>query len=51
MINWSNRSLKDGIAIISRMSTGTTHQTTSISVLCVVFDGVGLAPALKRTIT
>ncbi len=35
----------------TRMSTGTTVQTTSIRVLCVVFEGVGLARALNRTIT
>ena len=33
------------------MSTGTTVQTTSIRVLCVVREGTGLARALNRTIT
>ena len=43
--------MNDGTAIATRMMTGTSVQTTSISVLWVVLDGVGLALALKRTIT
>ena len=35
----------------SRMITGTTVQTTSISVLCAVRDGLGLRFSLKRKIT
>ncbi len=35
----------------TRMRIGTTVQITSISVLCEVFDGTGLALALKRTMT
>ena len=36
-----------GIAIVTRMSTGTTVQSTSIVVLCVVRDGVGLAARIE----
>ena len=43
--------MNDGTAIATRMMTGTSVQATSSSVLCVVRDGVGLARALKRTIT
>ncbi len=39
------------MAIATRISTGTTVHTTSSGVLWVVFDGVGLARALNRTIT
>ena len=46
-----NKSRNDGIAITTRMTTGTTVQMISISVLWVVRDGVGLARALKRTMT
>ena len=35
----------------TRMITGTIVQATSISVLCVVFEGVGLAFSLNRQIT
>ena len=31
-------------------STGTSVQTTSISTLCVVFEGTGFAPRRKRII-
>ena len=41
----------DGTAIATRITTGITVQATSISVLCVVFEGVGLALALNFTIT
>ncbi len=37
--------------MVTRISTGTTVQTTSIRVLWVVREGTGLARALKRTIT
>ena len=46
-----NRSWNDGTAIATRMMTGTSVHATSIRVLWVVRDGVGLARALKRTIT
>ena len=39
------------MAMAMRMMIGTTVQATSTAVLCVVFDGTGLALALKRTIT
>src|ERR1700738_2565099 len=51
VLSWKNRMRKDGTAIATRMTTGITVQATSISVLCVVFDGVGLALALNLTIT
>src|SRR5215216_1608837 len=47
----TNRMRNDGIAITTRMTTGSTVQATSSSVLCVVRDGVGLARALNFTIT
>ena len=33
----------------TRISTGTSVQTTSITVLCELRDGAGLAPRRKRT--
>ena len=47
MLSCRNSSWNDGTAIGTRMTTGTTVQITSISVLWVVRDGVGLARALK----
>src|SRR5207248_3254271 len=41
----------DGTAIAARMMTGMMVQRISIGVLWVVRDGVGLARALKRTMT
>ena len=38
----------EGIAITTRISTGTIVQATSSSALWVVFDGTGLARSLKR---
>src|ERR1043166_1059619 len=49
MLGCTNRMRNDGIAITTRMTTGITVQATSSSVLCVVFDGVGLAVALNLT--
>src|ERR1044072_1548812 len=49
VLSCTNRILKDGIAIAARMSTGMIVQATSISVLWVVRDGVGLAFALNFT--
>ncbi len=49
MVSWTNRRRNDGTAITTRMMTGITVQATSSSVLCVVFDGVGLAFALNFT--
>ena len=51
MLSWRNSSLNEGTAITTRITTGTTVQSTSSRVLCVVRDGIGLARALKRTIT
>ena len=39
------------MAIVTRMKTGTTVHSTSIVVLCVVRDGMGLRFSLKRHIT
>ena len=50
-VELENSSRNDGTAIATRMSTGTTVQTTSMTVLCVVREGTGLRRALKRTIT
>ncbi len=44
-----NSSRNDGTAMTTRMNTGITVQATSRSVLWVVREGTGLAPALKRT--
>ena len=44
-----NRSLNEGIAITTRMATGTIVQAISSRVLCVVREGVGLALALNLT--
>ena len=41
----------EGTAMTTRIITGTTVHTTSMSVLCVVLEGTGLARRLKRTIT
>ena len=38
----------DGIAITTKMTMGSTVQTTSNTELCVVFEGTGLAFSLKR---
>jgi len=46
---WWRSSRIEGIAIPTRISTGTSVQITSISVLCELRDGVGLAPRRKRT--
>src|SRR5689334_25025318 len=51
VLSCTNRMRNEGIAITTRINTGTTVQTTSISVLWVVRDGVGLARALNLTIT
>src|SRR6266850_1504832 len=47
----TNRIRNEGTAITTRMTTGITVQATSIRVLWVVRDGVGLARALNFTIT
>ena len=39
------------MAINTRMNTGTTVQSTSSVVLCVVLDGIGLRFSLNRHIT
>ena len=39
------------MAMATRMRIGTTVQATSSTVLCVTFEGVGLARSLKRYIT
>ena len=39
------------MAIATRISTGSTVHSTSIVVLCVVREGVGLRFSLKRHIT
>src|ERR1051325_10415815 len=49
VLSCTNRIRNDGIAITTRMITGITVQATSIRVLCVVRDGVGLAFALNFT--
>src|ERR1700752_242233 len=49
VFNCTNRMRNDGIAIPARVSTGITVQATSIIVLWVVRDGVGLAFALNFT--
>src|SRR5712672_1364369 len=46
-----NSSRNDGTAIPTRISTGMMVQATSISVLCVVLEGTGLALALNFTAT
>lgn len=46
-VNSSVRSRNDGIAMITRMITGMIVQATSITVLCVVFEGVGFAFSLN----
>ncbi len=48
---WWNRSLKEGMAIATRMKTGITVHSTSIVVLCVVREGVGFRFSLKRHMT
>ena len=44
-------SLNDGIAMMTRISTGTTVHRISITVLCEVRVGTGLRLARNRTIT
>ena len=44
-------SRKDGIAMATRMRTGTMVQATSRMVLCVVREGTGFLSSLKRKIT
>ena len=51
MLSWKNRSLNDGIAMTIRMTIGMIVHAISSNVLCVVRDGIGLARALKRTMT
>ncbi len=51
MVSWSVSTPNDGTAMITSTMMGTTVQTTSTSVLCVVVDGLGLALALKRSST
>ena len=51
MVCCRNRSWNDGTAITTRIMTGISVHATSMRVLWVVRDGVGLARALKRTIT
>src|SRR5579883_1283430 len=46
-----NNSLNDGIAIVTRISTGMSVQATSMRVLWVVREGTGLVLALNLTIT
>ncbi len=43
--------MNEGTAITSKITIGMIVHSTSTSVLCVVRDGVGLARALKRTMT
>src|SRR6188508_2719786 len=49
VLSCTNRMRNDGIAITTRMRTGMTVQATSIIVLWVVREGVGLAFALNFT--
>src|ERR1041384_4042387 len=49
VLSCTNRMRNEGIAITTRMITGMTVQATSIRVLWVVRDGVGLAFALNLT--
>ena len=51
VLSCTNRMRNEGIAITTRIITGITVQATSIMVLCVVRDGVGLARALNFSIT
>ena len=44
-------SRNDGIAMMTRISTGTTVHRISITVLCAVRLGTGLRLARNRTIT
>src|SRR3981081_3340035 len=48
--SWNSRR-NDGTAMPTRISTGMMVQATSISVLCVVLEGTGLALALNLTAT
>ncbi len=50
-VYWKYSSLKEGMAIATRISTGITVHSTSIVVLCVVRDGVGFRLSLKRHMT
>ena len=47
--SWRVSRRNEGIAITTRISTGTMVQATSSSALWVVFEGTGLAFSLKRT--
>ena len=49
-VYWWRSSRIDGMAIATRMRTGTSVQTTSIVVLCELRDGVGFALRRKRYI-
>ena len=49
MMSCSRRTRNEGIAMATRISTGTIVQATSRTVLCVVCAGTGLARSLKRT--
>jgi hypothetical protein len=42
---WRASRLIDGMAMPTRISTGTSVQITSMKVLCVVLDGTGFALA------
>ena len=44
-----NSSRNDGTAMLTRIRTGIIVHATSIAVLCVVFEGTGLAVALNFT--
>src|SRR3954453_16774904 len=47
-VYWKKSSLKEGIAIATRIRTGITVQSTSTVVLWVVREGVGFLDSLKR---
>ena len=49
MVSWSVSTANDGMAMITRMITGSAVHTTSSSVLWVKRDGTGFDLALKRT--
>src|SRR6187402_2782488 len=51
MSSCRNSSLNEGIAMATRISTGISVQATSINVLWVVLEGIGLALALNLTTT
>ena len=48
---WKYSKRNDGMAIAIRIRIGTTVQTTSMKVLCVVLDGFGFDLALNFAIT